>query len=131
MPIQEIESKALEGFEGKIVDVELKQGEYTPQYIMKIEPFDKTLIKQGKTGCFWNYIPVSPTSSDTGMAKKSVLNNFINAVYRIDKDSKKFNSVPEFFNYLKGKSYEFSKEALGASFKGHDARDFWLPVKKL
>jgi len=131
MPIKETESTMLEGFEGKIVSVELKDTEFGSQYVMQIEPFDKTLIKQGKTGMFWNYIRVSKTSGEKEMAKDSVLTKFVNAVYRIDKESKKPDSVAEFFNYLKGKSYEFTKEALGKAFKGHEAREFWLPVKKL
>ena len=131
--VEIVETKGLDSFDGKIVDVELKEGDYGEQYIMKIEPFDKSLIKKGKTGAFWNYLRVSDTSDDKALAKGSVLEQFFTAVCRIDADMKKLANltVPEFMNKLKGKSYTFNAEKLGKSFEGHEARKTWLPVKKL
>jgi uncharacterized membrane protein YkoI len=132
--VERIEAKGLDSFDGKIVDVELKEGEFGEQYIMKIEPFDKSLIKKGKTGAFWNYIRVSDSSDDKHVAIGSVLDQFCVAVGRIDGEMKKVyekETVPEFFNKLKGKSYTFNAEKLGKAFEGHEARKTWLPVKKL
>lgn len=131
MPIGIKESTALEGFDGKIEEVTLEESKYGNQYVMKIVPFNKELIKQGKTGAFWNFIRVSETATDAEVPKDSVLEKFITATSRIDKDLKAANSVPEFMNKLKGRSYSFTSEKLGKSFGGHEARPVWLPSKLL
>lgn len=125
------ETQLLEKFDGKVEEVKAETGEYGVQYIMKLVPFDKTLIKQGKTGAFWNYLRVSETSSDSEMAKDSVMEKFYTAVCRVDEDLKKAKTLPEFFNLIKGKSYTFTSEKLGKAFEGHEARKIWLPSKKL
>jgi hypothetical protein len=98
---------------------------------MKIVPFNKELIKQGKTGAFWNFIRVSETATDDQIPKDSVLEKFVTAACRIDKDLKAQNSVPDFMNKLKGRSYSFVSEKLGKAFGGHEARPIWLPAKLL
>lgn len=131
MPIGIKESTVLESFDGKIEDVTLEESKFGSQYVMKIVPFDKGIIKQGKTGAFWNYIRVSETAEETVIPKDSVLEKFYTAVSRIDKELKATNSVPEFMNKLKGKSYTFVSEKLGKAFGGHEARPVWLPSKLL
>lgn len=128
MPIGIKESEALTQFEGKIVGHEKKAGEFGEQYIQELKPADPTLIKNGKTGSFWNYLRVPPTATDDELPKDSVLQKFVEAVCKADKDLKKCNTVHELFSAMDKKSYLFSKMKLGKSFENHDARDVWVPV---
>ena len=132
--VEIVELKGLEKFDGKIVDIKSEEGEYGQQYIIKIEPLDKTLIKKGKTGAFWNYLKVSDNSDEKTLVKDSVLEKYCSAICKVDSEMKKVlekSTVPEFMVRTKGRSYTFNKEVLGKAFEGHEARTVWTPIKKL
>jgi hypothetical protein len=50
---------------------------------------------------------------------------------KLDKAVKKAETHTEAMLCLKDKKCVFKKAKLGRAFKGHDAREYWIPVRML
>lgn len=98
-------------------------GNKTNQWHIEMEPEDKTIFKNGKTGAFHEYI------SDKHV-EGSNLDKYIQECVVADRDLKGAATVEELFKLMKGRKYLFIKKKLGKAFNGMEAAERWVPRSK-
>jgi len=127
----------IEEFDGKVVEVAIEPSQLKDdsgeslgdQVHIQIEPTDKELLKDSKTGKMHDWIRISPKATETTVPEGSVADRFLQAVENIVSEAKKTEKVLEVFQLLNEKTFTFKRQKLGKSFGGHEARDYWVPVK--
>ena len=125
-----VERKASEGltsFDGIVESVELQpatDSQFSDQYKVTI----KTAVSK-KSGYMYEWVPISPTSSDEEVAEDSNMDKYLKHVERCIPEAKQSKTVGEALKLMVGKNINFVRETLGRAFKGNPAREFWVPSK--
>lgn len=128
--VERTSSEGLEEFVGIVDNIEIQEGENGSQYHLEIEPVDKDVLKNSKTGHFHEWLRISSTATETSVPEGSVLSEYIRAVERLYKDAKNKEKVADVLDMLKGKKIVFVREKLGKAYGGHEAADHWVPNKE-
>lgn len=123
-----------EEFNGIVQSVQLEttkgdNGEEQRQVHLEMNPTNKEI--KGKTGLMHEWVKLSPTCTDTSVPEGSVIHRYIQELEFLEPELKKKEKVIEVFEWLKDKHFLFKKKVLGRSYKGHEARESWVPVKRL
>ena len=125
-----VERKASEGlttFDGIVESVELQpatDSQFSDQYKISI----KTEVSK-KSGYMYEWVPISPTSTDEEVAEDSNMDKYLKHVERCIPDAKAAKTVGEALKLLEGKNITFVRETLGRAYKGNPAKEFWVPSK--
>ena len=124
-----------EEFEGKIVDVRVEESNNVKiegkQIHIEIEPLNPDLIKQGTTGRFHEWIKIPATATETEVPEGSVIDRYIQEIEMLHSEAKNKDTYLEVFEMIKDGEYLFKKKKLGKAFDGHDAHEYWTPVKEV
>lgn len=113
------------GFARKIDEVE---GAFGKQIEIKIEPADKTILKNSKTGFFFTWLRLSATATEKSIPEGSVLDLYLKEVEGIFKDAKKEETIMKALGHLLDKKVLYRKKHLGKSFEGKEPGEQWVPV---
>jgi len=131
--VERTEAKSFEEFEGVVENVETVDSKFTrggqeepgKQYKISI----KTDASQ--SGYMYTWVGIPATATGGSVPQGSVIDAYVRAIERLETSLKKAATVQEVFDWLKGKKFQFSREQLGKAFGGHEAADYWVPVKAL
>lgn len=120
-----------EEFNGIVKDVQLETSktdndEETRQIHLCINPTNVEI--KGKTGQMHEWIKLSSKTDDTSVQEGSVIHRYIQELESLNSELKKTEKVIDVFEWLKGKEFTWKKKVLGRSYKGHDAKEYWVPV---
>jgi hypothetical protein len=131
--VERTEAKGFEEFNGKVDNIEtvqskLAERENQQQFKITISTIPATLTKTGK---MYTWVAIPETANDEHVPQDSVIDKYIKALERMNPALKKEKSVTVVFQWLLGKSFQFSKEKLGKAYKGHEAAEYWVPIKEL
>ena len=133
--VQRTKAEMIEEFEGTVKDVTVEPSQLEDveqeQYHIQIEPKDKTILKDSKTGMFHEWIRMSPKATDTTVPEGSIADRYIQEVEMVLSEAKKLENIAEVFALLKGKSFLFKRKVLGKSYEGKESKPKWIPVKLL
>ena len=128
-------AEGIEIFDGEVKDVTIEPSQREDisgeQIHIQIEPLDKSLLKDSKTGCMHEWIRLSPKSTDTTVPEGSTADNYIQEIESVIPEAKKIELVAQVFNIIKGRKFTFVQKRLGKSFKGYEAKNYWVPKKEL
>jgi len=124
------ESQGLTEFDGIVESIALEEGtEGNRQFHLIIEPTSLTV--KGKTGKLHEWVPLSATSTDDGIAKGSVMDFYLRQLELVMSAAKKASTCTQAFNLMKGKRFHFQKMELGRAYAGNPAKQYAVPVKLL
>lgn len=116
--------------EVKIVDDQQRQEEEGQQYHIEMDCLDKEI--KGSTGKLHEWLRISAKSTEDSIPEGSVLDKYLEEVEAILPDSRKEGlTVLQVLTMMKGKVFQFRKKKLGRSFEGHEAKQYWTPVRLL
>ncbi len=131
--MERTKSEGLEEFEGTITDVSIDPSTNKDiegdQYHIQMEPVDKELLKESKTGCMHEWIKIPPTATPESAPEGSILDRFVQELEILDSSLKNVKGHKEIFESLKGKKFLFKKKKLGKAYDGHEAHEYWTPVQ--
>jgi len=132
--VERTKALGLEEFEAKVVEVVLEPSnlegmEDMEQFHISMEPVDKKILKESKTGFFHEWIRLSPKSTETSVPEGSVADRYIEEIELLIPEAKKKKLLSEVFQLIKGKTFLFKRKKLGRSYEGKEARNYWTPVK--
>jgi hypothetical protein len=131
--VERTKAEFLEEFEGKVENVTLEpsqlEGQEQMQYHIEIVPSDSSLLKNAKTGRFHEWIRVSATATDETVPEGSVADKYIQEIELLMPSAKKCKMLNEVFLLFKGHTFLFKRKKLGKSYAGHEAKEYWTPVK--
>lgn len=122
-------SSLIEEFEGTVETVELKEGDYGPQYEIVINP--TSIEVGGETGKLRAWVGMSKTSSQDAVAEGSAMDSYLRQVEICLPDAKKASTVDEALGLLVGKNFKFQNIEHGRAFDGNPARKMFTPVQLL
>jgi len=126
-------AEMIEEFDGKVVEVGVEPSQREDiegeQVHIQIEPVNKDLLKDSKTGRMHEWVRLSPKSTETTVPEGSIAHRYIQAVEDVIKEAKETEKVLEVFQLLNEKTFTFKRKQLGKSFGGHEAKDYWVPAK--
>ena len=122
-------NEGLKQFEGTVSAVEFepaKDKDSRNQYKISI----KTSASK-KSGFMYEWIGMSSTASDSAIPKDSNADRFLTELESCLPQAKSCKSFEEALNLMVNKKMLFTRKKLGRAFKGHEAKDFWIPTKVL
>ncbi len=133
--VERTKAEGIEEFEGKVKEVSIEKStiadEEVEQYHVSIEPINTDLLKKSKTGMFHEWIKIPSTATSNTVPEGSVLDRFIQELEILNSEVKKIETHTEVLNFLKNKTFLFKKKKLGKAYAGHEAKEYWIPVKSL
>jgi hypothetical protein len=129
--VERTEAQGFEEFVGTVETVEIvesgiKEGGKQIKLSIKTDPEDLT-----KSGYMYNWVGIPRTATENSVPQGSVIDAYIRALERLNAEMKKAKSVNAVFEWMQGKKFLFSKEKLGKAYGGHEAADYWVPVKEV
>lgn len=127
MTIEIKSSTGFDRFTGKVESITLEKGNFGEQWHMIIVPTDVKV--KGKTGAFHNFIPHPNTATDKTIPEGSILARYIEELKVIFPDILSKNSVEEALKVMVGKTFEFIPKKLGKSFRGYEAKEYFVPIR--
>lgn len=123
--VERTESKGLTTFEGVVEKIELQpatQEDRNDQYKLSI----KTDVSK-KSGYMYEWVGLPPTASDTAVPEGSNVDKYLQELEAVMPEAKKAATVGEALKLMIGKKFRFVRKRLGKSFKGKEAKEFWVP----
>jgi hypothetical protein len=127
--VERVSSEGLKEFEGTVERVEFEPAtskDGRSQYKITMNtPASK------KSGKFYEWIGLSSTASSDKVPEGSNLDKYLYSLEQVVPSAKNAKTVDEALQIMVGKKFLFKRVKLGKSFKGHDAKEFWLPNKLL
>jgi len=126
--VERTESKEFSEFEGtveQVEEVDSKLKDNSKQYKLSL----KTQISS--TGYMYEWINIPETAKGDSVPEGSNLDKYLIEVEMLHSEVKEISTVTDALKFLVGKTYLFKKKKLGKSYKGQEAKEFWVPVKEI
>jgi len=132
--VERTKAEGLDEFQGTVLEVTLEPSqlegmEDQEQFHIFMEPVDKKIMKNSKTGGFHEWIRLSPKATESSVPEGSVADRYIEEIELLIPEAKKKKLITEVFQLLKDKTFLFKKKKLGRSYEGKEAKGYWVPVK--
>jgi hypothetical protein len=124
-------SGGIDEFVGFARKIEMIDGNFGKQIHIEIEPEDKALIKEGKTGRFHEFIRLTPKTTETSVPTGSVLDLYLREVEDVFRDAKKETNVLQALKHILDKKCLYKKRKLGRKFEGKEAADHWIIARQV
>jgi hypothetical protein len=129
MAVGRVESQGMQSFTAQVADVKLEEDtEGKRQYHLYLKP--KGMVIKGPTGFLHEWIPMSQTTTDDGVAKGSAMDMFLRQLEIAEPAAKKANTISQAMQAMVGNSYLFEKMELGRAYQGNAAKQYSVPVRK-
>jgi hypothetical protein len=128
--VERTKSEGVEEFVGVLKTIEIEDSKFGQQYHLQMEPVDKSILKESKTGMFHEWLRITEKTTETSVPEGSVLDNYLKAVERVFRDAKSKKTILKVLEMLKDKKILYVREKLGKSFGGHEAGDHWVPTRE-
>jgi len=126
------EAKGLEEFEGTVASVEKVESKIAHDEGIPAFQYEITMdTDASKTGHMFQWLRITKTSTDESVAEGSVLDYYLKALERMDKEVKKLATVEEALNWMVGKKFRFVVEKPGKAYGGKEAASVWVPAQLL
>lgn len=129
--VERSESAGFEEFVGYARNVAVEQGTFGQQFHIEIEPDDKSLLKQSKTGKFHEWLRISPKTTESSVPEGSILDMYLREIESTFREAKKEETVIGALKVLLNKKVLYKKKRLGKKFEGKEAAEHWVPVRYL
>lgn len=114
----------------KIVDDQQRVEDQGQQYHIEMDCLDKEI--KGETGKLHEWLRITAKSTEDTVPEGSVLDKYLEELEAILPDARKEGlSVMQVLTMMKTKVFQFRKKKLGRSFEGHEAKQYWTPVRLL
>lgn len=128
--VQRTESELRE-FVGRVTNVTREtselNGERREQFHIQMKPHDREV--QGSTGVFHEWIGIPDTATESTVPEGSNLDRYLQELESCDRELGSSESLNGALTGMVDKTYRFKKKKLGKSYKGHEAREFFVPVE--
>jgi hypothetical protein len=130
MAIERIRPEIIEEFDGiaKVIEVvpdQMREG--GKQYHIGIEPTDKDMLKDTKTGMFHIWLRIGENTKDNEVSEGSKLDNFLRELETTIKEARNAKTVIDSLNTLKNKEIHWVKKVLGKSYGGYESKPVFVP----
>lgn len=103
-------------------------GESREQFHVQMQPLDREV--KGESGMFHEWLNVPATATETSVPEGSNLDRYLQELEACDPDLAKCESLNEAMTGMTDKSYLFRKKKLGKSYKGFEAKEFFVPIAR-
>jgi hypothetical protein len=122
-------SGRLEELDATVEKVEFKKGAFGGQYELTLKAHNVEV--KGKTGHFFEWIPLSKTATQEEVPKDSVAEKYLMQLEILLPAAKKAKTLDEVFKLLVGKRFIFKRVKLGRAFEGNPAKEYFFPVRQV
>lgn len=127
--VERVESQGLNSFEGVVKSVELQpatEKDRPDQYKITMQtPASK------KSGFMYEWVNLTETTSDEKVPEGSNIDKYLQEVEAVLPEAKKKTTIGEALKLMVGHKFKFVRKKLGKSFKGKEAKEFWVPQSLL
>ena len=132
--VERIKADLITEFDGicrkvEIVPDQMNAGQ--EQYHLEVEPDDKEILKDSKTGCFHVWLRITKKSTTEGVAEGSNLDMYLREVEVAVPVAKKVKTVLDALKTIEGKHIHYVSKIIGRSYGGFDARPVFIPQREI